>query len=91
VYDVRLLILLIVTSALLGGAILTSRALAGRAEAQPVQSSQEPASGAAQPQSGSEEKEQESQPAKDYEDEMEDFIPSEKLPADSAISFPVDI
>jgi hypothetical protein len=28
---------------------------------------------------------------KDYEQEMEDFEPSEKVPADSAISFPVDI
>ena len=28
---------------------------------------------------------------KDYEQEMEDFEPSEKIPADSAISFPVDI
>ena len=28
---------------------------------------------------------------KEYEEEMEDFVPSEKVPADSAISFPVDI
>ena len=84
----RLLIYSIVASFLLGGALLTSRALAGRAEAHPVQSPQEPASGATPSQSGSEEeKDQE----KDYQDEMEDFVPSEKLPADSAISFPVDI
>lgn len=73
----RLLIYSIVASFLLGGALLTSRALAGKAEARPAQSS--------------EEKGQESRPAKDYEDEMEDFVPSERLPADSAISFPVDI
>ena len=28
---------------------------------------------------------------KDYEQEMKEFEPSEKVPADSAISFPVDI
>ena len=82
----RLLILSIVASALLGGALLTSRALAGRAEAHPVQSSQEPASGATQTQSGSEKKDQESPPEKDYEDEMEDFIPSE----DACSTVPVD-
>ena len=88
----RLLILSIVASFLLGGALLTSRALAGRADARrPGQSLQEPASGSTQTPSGSEEGDQESKPAKDYEDEMEDFVPSEKLPAASAISFPVDI
>lgn len=87
----RLLIYSIVASFLLGGALLTSRALAGKAEARPAQSSEEPVSGSSQSQSGSDEKGQESRPAKDYEDEMEDFVPSEKLPADSAISFPVDI
>jgi hypothetical protein len=34
---------------------------------------------------------QEKKTPKDYEEEMEDFVPSEKVPADSAISFPVDI
>ena len=28
---------------------------------------------------------------KAWEEEMEDFLPSEEVPADSAISFPVDI
>ena len=31
------------------------------------------------------------QPAADSAAELETFVPSEKLPADSAISFPVDI
>lgn len=31
------------------------------------------------------------QEAEDSEEELETFIPTEKLPADSAISFPVDI
>jgi hypothetical protein len=37
------------------------------------------------------EKAEQKKTPKDYEEEMEDFIPSEKVPADSAISFPVDI
>jgi hypothetical protein len=31
------------------------------------------------------------QPGPDTEPELEEFVPSEELPADSAISFPVDI
>lgn len=42
--------------------------------------------------SGSDPEEPEkSEQDKAWEQEMEDFIPSEEVPADSAISFPVDI
>jgi hypothetical protein len=35
--------------------------------------------------------EQQEEAQKDYEEEMEEFKPSESVPADSAISFPTDI
>ncbi len=35
--------------------------------------------------------ENEQAPERSQEDELESFTPSEKIPADSAISFPVDI
>ncbi len=35
--------------------------------------------------------ENEQEPGRSQEDELESFTPSEKVPADSAISFPVDI
>ncbi len=85
----RFLIYSIVLSLLLGGgALVASRAFSGKAEAG---SAQEPSSSDPATQPGSAQTEQEKQQEKDYEDEMEDFVPSEKLPADSAISFPVDI
>ena len=89
----RFVIVAIVASFFLGGALLTSRAVSGEAEVE-TSPAQEPSSSVpAKSQSGSAEQdeEQEKQPDRDYQEEMEDFVPSEKLPADSAISFPVDI
>jgi hypothetical protein len=73
----RFLLFSILASALMGGAYAATQTTTS----EPGSKSQE-ATG--------EKAEQEKTP-KEYEEEMEDFIPSEKVPADSAISFPVDI
>jgi len=46
---------------------------------------------AAAKQETADEKAEQQKTPQEYEQEMEDFVPSEKVPADSAISFPVDI
>jgi hypothetical protein len=74
---VRYLLFSVLASFLLGGVVVSTRTQAKQ--------STEPQK------SESQETEQQEKDPKEYEDEMEDFTPSEKVPADSAISFPVDI
>jgi len=75
---VRYLFYSMLALALVGGGLA--------ATGSPGHPSQEPSS-----QETTGEKTQERETPKDYEEEMEDFVPSEKVPADSAVSFPVDI
>jgi hypothetical protein len=80
--DVRYLLYSILASSVLGGTLLVTQTKAKSSSLEPAKSvSPESPRG-----SGQSEK-----PQEEYEDEMEDFVPSEKVPADSAISFPVDI
>ena len=69
------LLYLILALALVGGAYAATQT------SQPGSASQET----------TEEKAEQEKTLKEYEEEMEVFVPSEKIPADSAISFPVDI
>ena len=67
----------ILASAIVGGALAATQTTSS----EPDSKSQEAAG----------ETSQQKKTPKEYEEEMEDFVPSEKVPADSAISFPVDI
>ena len=73
----RFLLFSILASALMGGAYAATQTTTSA----PSSKSQE---------TKGEKDEQEKTP-KEYEEEMEDFTPSEKVPADSAISCPVNI
>jgi hypothetical protein len=73
----RFLLFSILASALMGGAYAATQTTT----TEPGSPSQETKGG---------ETEQKKTP-KEYEEEMEDFKPTEKVPADSAISFPVNI
>jgi hypothetical protein len=66
---------------LVGGAFVSSRAMAKQSAAEATKSESQKAKG----------KDEQTKPPKDYQEEMEEFEPTEKVPADSAISFPVDI
>lgn len=65
---------------------ITAGMLAGGAAVWAVQSS----TGASEQERQEEPGEQKRSP-QEIEEELEDFVPSEKVPADSAVSFPVDI
>jgi hypothetical protein len=65
----------------MGGALVSSRALAKQSSSEATESKSQEATG----------KKEQTKPPKDYQEEMEEFEPTEKVPADSAISFPVDI
>ena len=78
---VRFLMYSVLASMLVGGAFVSSRALAKQSSSEPKKSESQETTG-----TGEQEK-----PPKDYQEEMEEFEPTEKVPADSAISFPVDI
>ena len=73
----RYLLYSILASALVGGALAATQTTSS----EPGSKSQETTG----------ETSQQKKTPRDYEEEMEDFVPSEKVPADSAISFPVDI
>lgn len=77
----RILLYLVLGSMLGGGAFVSSRVLAKQSSSEAKESESQEATG----------KNEQTKPPKDYQKEMEEFKPTEKVPADSAISFPVDI
>lgn len=77
----RFLLYLVLASMLVGGALVSSRALAKQSSSEATTSEPQEATGKAE----------QTKPPKDYQEEMEEFEPTERVPADSAISFPVDI
>ena len=77
----KFLLYSVLGSMLVGGAFVSSRALAKQSSSEATKSESQEATG----------KDEQEKPPKDYQKEMEEFEPTEKIPADDAISFPVDI